>query len=70
MLIIKHFIKNQKIMSSNDNDVEVNIEKIYDEVGHFGKYQFLALVILAFSGTLTSTTAYSFVFTTAEPDFR
>ncbi len=58
-------------MSSNDNeDYEGNIDKLFDQIGHFGKYQFMAVAILAFTATLTSITAYSFVFTTAEPDFR
>lgn len=57
--------------SSNEKiDDEANIDELFEQVGHFGKYQLFAIVILSFVATFTSITAYSFVFTTAEPDFR
>ena len=52
------------------NDEEANIDQLFEQIGHFGKYQLFAIAILAFVATFTSITAYSFVFTTAEPDFR
>lgn len=55
---------------TSSDDLDANFDKIFDQIGHFGKYQLMAMLILAFVATFTSITAYSFVFTTAQPDFR
>lgn len=66
----KNLSNDENTTEKIENDEEETIDKLFDQVGHFGKYQFLAILILAFVATFTSITAYSFVFTTAQPDFR
>ena len=51
----------------NESD---HIDKIFDQVGQFGKYQFVLLILVAFTATFTSITSYSIVFIGASPDFR
>ena len=57
-------------MSADDAENNISLDEIYDQIGQFGPYQFMILVIVAFTATITATTAYSFVFVGAQPDFR
>lgn len=56
-------------MSQTQKD-EVNMDEIYEQIGQFGKYQLYVLILVGFTASILSTTAYSFNFTAAKPDFR
>ena len=58
---------------NNEEDVEEiehDIEEIFEEVGQFGKYQFFIFILVGFTASLTALTAYSYIFVGAEPQFR
>lgn len=48
----------------------LNLDEIFDEIGHLGRYQLLNLILIAFTATIAATNAYSLIFTNAKPDFR
>lgn len=57
-----------------DTDTEttktLNLDEIFDEIGHLGRYQLTNLILIAFTATIAATNAYSLIFTNAKPDFR
>ena len=59
-------------MSDEDDDKKssFNLDEIYDEIGHFGVYQLVILLMVAFTATIAATNAYSLIFTSAKPEFR
>jgi len=55
---------------SDDGIKTANLDAIFDEIGHFGVYQFINLLLISFTAAIASTNAYSLIFTSAKPDFR
>jgi len=53
-----------------DNEVNNKIAKIFNEVGEFGPYQLLIILLGGGVSIFQAIDAYSFVFTTAIPNFR
>ena len=56
--------------NENVNENEVNLDEVYDKIGQFGIYQLSILILVSFTATITSSTAYSVVFFAAQPEFR
>jgi hypothetical protein len=50
--------------------IDEKTDKIFKEVGEFGPYQFIIILICGASGVIAAINAYSAVFITAIPDYR
>lgn len=56
--------------SRDSNESQFNLEGILSELGSFGKYQILLLLLLAFRDSFLSMCNYNYVFTAAEVAYR
>lgn len=54
----------------SDESDTVNLDEVFNQIGQISRYQLLVLLLVGLSATVTSLTAYSFVFIGAQPDFR
>lgn len=52
------------------HSVHDKIDKIFKEVGEFGPYQLIIILICGASGVIPAMNAYSAVFIAAVPDYR
>ncbi|RVE42201.1 hypothetical protein evm_013150 [Chilo suppressalis] len=66
-MVSKEPIKNKM---GEQAEGQFNLEGILSELGSFGKYQLLLLLLLAFRDSFLAMCNYNFVFTAAEVDFR
>lgn len=57
-------------MSEESKDGQFNLDGILSELGSFGKYQLLLLLLLAFRDSFLAMCNFNYVFTAAEVDFR
>lgn len=57
-------------VSEESKDGQFNLDGILSELGSFGKYQLLLLLLLAFRDSFLAMCNFNYVFTAAEVDFR
>ena len=51
-------------------DYQINLDRVLDDVGQFGRYQKVFYVLLCLPAVFTSYVTLSSVFTQATPEFR
>ncbi|XP_049845121.1 organic cation transporter protein-like [Schistocerca gregaria] len=52
------------------SSLEIDLDDVLEELGHFGKYQILSFVLMGFPTLFLAATSTSFVFTAAELNYR
>ncbi|CAH0586759.1 unnamed protein product [Chrysodeixis includens] len=59
-----------KVSEDSGKEGQFNLDGILSELGSFGKYQLLLLLLLAFRDSFLNMCNFNYVFTAAEVDFR